>query len=135
MKRGPTDDGRMAEYASMATTGHSLSPVLPRYKVIPAPNWSVLLCRKLTAMIVGDEWESTLISVVCRKTCRDGHVNSPARMKPKKPRQNAAQSMMSSNVGCLHDHVSWILLRISRVIVRHRSRTQAGPFLLTPFRA
>lgn len=82
-------------------------------------------------MRVGEEWESTLMSVgvsMCdENACCDGHVNSPARMKPKKPRQNAAHSITLSNVNGPCDHVLWICLSISGVIGSRRPLVRGGP--------
>ncbi len=57
----------------------------------------------------GLEGESVRISagesMVSRKLARDGQVNSPDRRNPKKPRQQAAQSMTLSWETGKVDHV------------------------------
>ena len=100
MNKGPGAAGRQARYPNSAVTGHKESPVAPRCSVVPAPNGSFLLLLSLTVINEGDVWESTAtspgVSMSGGKACRDGHVNSPDRIKPKNPRQNAAQSIVLS---------------------------------------
>ena len=91
-------------------------------RVTPAPNWSVLLCLKTTAISVGAECESTEMSRADRVSgetaCTEEHVNSPARIKPKNARQKAAQSMVLSNEGGDCDHKLWIASSSEGVIGR-----------------
>ena len=82
------------------TTGHRVSPVAPRCRVVPALKGSVLLCLTRTDICDGVSRESTAMSLTVSmegvNAEWDGRVNSAARMKPKNPRQKAAQSMTLS---------------------------------------
>ena len=93
-KSGPTEVGRIARYPSIAVTGHRMSPVRPKYRWTPAPNGSILLRRSKTASTWGLSLESTLTSATDSvSSVEETLVNSPTLMKPKNPRQHAAQSM------------------------------------------
>jgi len=98
----------MAKYPSIAATGQRQSLVAPKCSIAPALKGSVLLCLRCTLKCDGDVWESMATSDGARdslvKVSRDEQVNSPARMKPKNPRQKAAQSMVLSNCGGSLDH-------------------------------
>ena len=62
----------------------------------------------------------------------DVQVNSPARINPKKPRQQAAQSMALSNIDGSFDHMACIRRRRDGVIGSLLPRTQSGLFLWIP---
>lgn len=62
MKKGPLPAGLSARYCKIAITGQMGPDVRPRYKVAPAPNWSVLDDLRVIANVVGLEWLSTATS-------------------------------------------------------------------------
>ena len=107
--KGPGIAGRWAKYPSMDVMGHNGEPVAPKWRVVPTSKESFLLRLSKTVMQDGDVWESTVISlgesISEEKAGKEIHVNSPERMNPKKPRQNAAQSTTLSKVNGSRDHI------------------------------
>ena len=89
-----------ARYPNTAVTGHNTLPVAPMCSVVPTPNGSFLLNFNYTVRCEGLVCESTAmspgVSMLAVKAPKDGHVNSPECMKPKKPRQKAAHSIVLS---------------------------------------
>ena len=79
---------RRAKYTKTDVTGLSASPVLPKYKVTPAPKGFVLLSQRCTAKHSGFKCESTLISTVdsmeWEKPPKNWQMNSPHRRNPQK---------------------------------------------------
>ena len=129
------EGGRIARYPSTAVTGQRPSPVRPMYRWTPAPNGSVLLRRSKTANTWGLSLESTLTSATDSvSSVEETLVNSPARMKPKKPRQHAAQSMTSSNDGGPRDQTARNFRRRSGVMGSLLARECPGVNLRMPLR-
>ena len=91
---GPVDCGRRAIYDNTAATGHKMLPVAPTVMETLAPNTSVLLWRRETVIQVGLRRLSICMSegdsIKGVYAFHEGQVNSPALMKAKKPRQQAA---------------------------------------------
>ena len=94
------------------------------------PKGSVLLRLRCTISTHGFSRESMLMSdadSIGSEFCwGDCSVNSPARMNPKNPRQQAAQSKALSNVQGPRDQIACILLRRSSVIGSLFPRVWAG---------
>ena len=129
------EGGRIARYPSTAVTGQSTSPVRPMYRWTPAPNGSVLLRRSKTASTWGLSLESTLTSATDSvSSVEETLVNSPTRMKPKNPRQHAAQGMTSSNDEGPRDQTACNFRRRSGVMGSLLARECPGVNLRMPFR-
>jgi len=64
----------------------------------------------------------------------ESHVNSPARINPKKPKQQAAHSILLSRVQGSADHTVYNACRIAGVIGSRGRRKQSGFTRRTPLR-
>lgn len=73
----------------MDVTGHNVSPMTPKWIMVPAPNGSFLLRFKWTVRCAGETCESTAMSLDMstseENASSEGQVNSPARMNAKNP--------------------------------------------------
>ena len=121
VKRGPGSGLRMPKYLMIYLTGQTTLSVLPRKMWRPCRNGSVLLCLMAICITEGLLWLSRARSPRFRWTsgsyvAGEGTVNSPARRKPKKPVQAAAQSMVPSSCGSSPTHIRWRCCIISSVI-------------------
>ena len=83
------------------------------------------LSRESTAISLGDSGGSVASAVV--------HVNSPARKKPKKPRQHAAHNMTWLYWMGGVDHTLWSALSKCIVIGRRCFRWCSGVIRCIPF--
>ena len=98
-KRGPSPMPRTTKYDNTAATGHSFDPVFPTWMVTPRRKGSVLDCLIRTEMASGFSLLFTATSLTVRccsgsKSQTSGADNSPDLRKPKKPRQEAAHSIL-----------------------------------------
>ena len=82
------------------------------------------LSHESTATSLGDKGGSAVSALV--------HVNSPARKKPKKPRQHAAHNMTWSYWMKGVDHTLWSALSRSIVMGRRCFRWWSGVILCIP---
>lgn len=75
------------------------------------------------------------VSMSGEKPHSDGQVNSPTRINPPKPRQNAAHNITLSNVTGSDDHLRKILVSSSGVIGKRVCLCPAGRSLWMPWSA
>ena len=134
MKRGPDEGPRQCKYVRIAEIGQRGTWPCPRYMKHPWWKGSVLELLMCTRRLEGLTSASTCKSWTVK--WMDGSkaqstVNSPAQRNPKKPRQQAAHSMMCSELWASKER--WII-RMRSAVTGWRCERDEPWWCLMPWR-